>query len=113
MMHSSFIAVTSSNIDGYFYLADERILLIAFKNGGTYRYQDVPFQVVIRFEQAISKGKFFQSEIKNHYITSKLDDAKVALLVRESTPLASTPTRIWPVSIESLIQRHPVLSAVF
>lgn len=110
MMHSSFIAVTSSNIDGYIYLADKRILLIAFKNGGTYRYQDVPFQVVIRFEQAISKGKFFQSEIKNHYITSRLDDTKVALLVREAS---MPPPRIRPVSIESLIQRHPVLSAVF
>ena len=114
-MHPSFISVTSSNIEGYLYLAAKSTLLIAFKSGGTYAYDNVPQSVATGFGNAPSKGKFFQSDIKDRYTTSKLDDAAVANLVsRNAASATSRPPRKKPrVSFESLIQRHPILSAVF
>ena len=115
MMHSAFISVTSSNIEGYLYLAAKSTLLIAFKSGGTYAYDNVPQSVATGFGNAPSKGKFFQSDIKDRYTTSKLDDAAVTNLVSGTAASAtSRPPRKKPrVSFESLIQRHPILSAVF
>lgn len=114
-MHPSFISVTSSNIEGYLYLAAKSTLLIAFKSGGTYAYDNVPQSIATGFGNAPSKGKFFQSDIKDRYTTSKLDDAAVANLVSGNAASAtSRPPRKKPrVSFESLIQRHPILSAVF
>lgn len=114
-MHPSFISVTSSNIEGYLYLAAKSTLLIAFKSGGTYAYDNLPQSVATGFGNAPSKGKFFQSDIKDRYTTSKLDDAAVANLVSGNAASAtSRPPRKKPrVSFESLIQRHPILSAVF
>ncbi len=114
-MHPSFISVTSSNIEGYLYLAAKSMLLIAFKSGGTYAYDNVPQSVATGFGNAPSKGKFFQSDIKDRYTTSKLDDAAVTNLVSGNAASAtSRPPRKKPrVSFESLIQRHPILSAVF
>ena len=114
-MHPSFISVTSSNIEGYLYLAAKSTLLIAFKSGGTYAYDKVPQSVATGFGNAPSKGKFFQSDIKDRYTTSKLDDAAVTNLVSGNAASAtSRPPRKKPrVSFESLIQRHPILSAVF
>ena len=115
MMHSAFISVTSSNIEGYLYLAAQNMLLIAFKSGGTYAYDNVPQSVATGFGNAASKGKFFQADIKDRYTTSKLDDAAVTNLVSGNAASAtSRPPRKKPrVSFESLIQRHPILSAVF
>lgn len=114
-MHPSFISVTSSNIEGYLYLAAKSTLLIAFKSGGTYAYDNVPQSIATGFGNAPSKGKFFQSDIKDRYTTSKLDDAAVANLVSGNAASAtSRPPRKKPrVSFESLIQRPPILSAVF
>lgn len=114
-MHPSFISVTSSNIEGYLYLAAKSTLLIAFKSGGTYAYDNVPQSIATGFGNAPSKGKFFQSDIKDRYTTSKLDDAAVTNLVSGNAASAtSRPPRKKPrVSFESLIQRHPILSAVF
>ena len=114
-MHPSFISVTSSNIEGYLYLAAKSTLLIAFKSGGTYAYDNVPQSVATGFGNAPSKGKFFLSDIKDRYTTSKLDDAAVTNLVSGNAASAtSRPPRKKPrVSFESLIQRHPILSAVF
>lgn len=114
-MHPSFISVTSSNIEGYLYLAAKSTLLIAFKSGGTYAYDNVPQSVATGFGNAPSKGKFFQSDIKDRYTTLKLDDAAVTNLVSGNAASASSrPPRKKPrVSFESLIQRHPILSAVF
>ena len=115
-MHPSFISVTSSNIEGYLYLAAKSTLLIAFKSGGTYAYDNVPQSVATGFGNASSKGKFFQSDIKDRYTTSKLSDADVANLVggnAASAASAKPPRRKPRVSFESLIQQHPILSAVF
>lgn len=115
-MHPSFIPVTSSNIDGYLYLTATNVLLIAFKSGGTYAYENVPQSVATGFGNAPSKGKFFKSDIKDRYATSKPDDMAVANLlggagasVRPGKPRRKRPK----VSLESLIPRYPILTAVF
>ena len=102
--------------NGYLYLAAKSTLLIAFKSGGTYAYDNVPQSVASGFGNAPSKGKFFQSDIKDRYSTSKLDDTEVANLVSGNAAASASarPPRKKPrVSFESLIQRHPILSAVF
>ncbi len=115
-MHPNFTPVTSSNIDGYLYMADRKVLLIAFKSGGTYAYEDVEQPVVAGFVNASSKGKFFQSDIKDRYTTSKLDDMAVANLlgglgasVPPTQPRRKTPR----ITLQSLLPRYPMLNAVF
>lgn len=116
MMHPSFIPVTSSNIDGYLYLTVKNVLLLAFKSGGTYAYENVPQSVATGFGNAPSKGKFFQSDIKDRYTTSKLDDMAVANLLGgagASVPPGKPRRKKPKVSLDSLIPRYPILTAVF
>lgn len=61
------------------------MLLIAFKSGGTYAYEGVSSSTVSDFVNALSKGQFFQSNIKNRYVTSKLDDTELETLLGEVT----------------------------
>ncbi|WP_126448169.1 KTSC domain-containing protein [Sulfuricystis multivorans] len=114
-MHPNLTPVSSSNIDGYLYLADRKILLIAFKNGGVYAYEDVEQPVVTEFAQASSKGKFFQSNIRDRYTTSKLDDMAVAnLLGGMDASVPHQSRRKAPrVTLQSLLLRYPMLNAVF
>ncbi len=114
-MHPNFTPVSSSNIDGYLYMPDRKILLIAFKSGGTYAYEDVEQPVATGFAQAPSKGKFFQSDIKDRYATSKLDDMAVAnLLGGMGASVPPQPRRKAPrVTLQSLLSRYPMLNAVF
>lgn len=115
-MHPQFIPVLSSNIDGYQYLADRNILLVTFKSGGTYAYENVPESVWTGFLNASSKGKFFQSDVKDRYATTKLDDMAVANLLGGTGAAAppGKPRRRKPkVSLDSLILRHPILTAIF
>lgn len=117
MMHPSFIPVTSSNIDGYLYLTAKNLLLLAFKSGGTYAYENLPQSVATGFGNAPSKGKFFLSDIKDRYTTSpKMDDKEVANLLDGAGGSTSPgkPRRKKPkVSLDSLIPRYPILTAVF
>ena len=115
-MHPGLIPVTSSNVAGYQYLSGKSVLLVAFKSGGTYSYDNVPPSVWSNFRSASSKGKFFNSDIEGRYAMSKLDDADVASLLGgsgASTASAKPTRRKTNVSLESLILRHPILAAVF
>lgn len=110
-MHASFCPVLSSNIDGYFYLVDRQVLLIAFKGGKTYAYEHVEPAVVAEFASAPSKGTFFHSEIRERYATSYLDDMAVANLLGglgASGPVAYE--RRGPiVRLESFRPRYPLI----
>lgn len=81
-MHNRLTPVQSSNIDGYVYLGG-KYLVVAFKGGSCYRYDDVPQGVVEVFASAPSKGKYLNQEIKNVFDYELLsDDALEALLAR-------------------------------
>lgn len=56
--------VTSSNLKAIGYDPGNQILQIAFKNGGTYDYYNVPESVYNGLMAASSHGSYFDSHIK-------------------------------------------------
>lgn len=65
--------MTSSAIRGAWYLPARRELELLFTSGRRYRYFGVPASVAERFADALSKGQFFNREIRNHYRCLELD----------------------------------------
>ena len=57
----------SSNITEYGYDEHSRVLRVAFKNGGDYRYLAVPVMAYNLLEKAESKGSYINS-IKTRYM---------------------------------------------
>lgn len=66
------INVTSSNIRSIGYDPKAQALEVEFKSGSLYRYSGVPASVYDTFVAAPSKGRFFDSRIKDRYPTVKL-----------------------------------------
>ena len=44
-----------------------------FGSGRRYRYANVPANVAHRFAEAASKGRFYNSEIRNRFACTQLD----------------------------------------
>lgn len=65
--------MTSTAISGAWYLPARRELELLFTSGRRYRYFGVPRAVAERFSGALSKGQFFNREIRNHYRCLELD----------------------------------------
>jgi len=63
--------VDSSNIDRIGY--QDRKLIVEYKSGLMYAYNDVPEHVWNEFKLAESKGRFMNSEIKNKYLFERLN----------------------------------------
>jgi hypothetical protein len=63
--------VDSSNIDRIGY--QDRKLIVEYKSGLMYAYNDVPEHVWNEFKIAESKGRFMNSEIKNKYLFKRLN----------------------------------------
>jgi lysyl-tRNA synthetase class 2 len=59
--------LASSNLAGYDYQEDTRLLKITFQSGRTYIFNDVPQDVVDGLAQASSPGQYFNANIKNTY----------------------------------------------
>ena len=57
----------SSVIRGAWYLPERRQLDLLFTSGRRYVYSDVPVSVANGFAEAPSKGRFYNSEIRNRY----------------------------------------------
>lgn len=68
------IKVQSSNIKSCEYEAETEILTVTFHRGGTYRYYDVPNEVIEGLLESKSSGKYFHAHIRNKYQTEKLQD---------------------------------------
>ncbi len=64
------VEVQSSNVKAISF--HEGTLEVEFKNGGVYRYQDVPGEVFERMKSATSVGRFFNSEIRGQYTSEKI-----------------------------------------
>lgn len=115
-MHRAMIPVLSSNIDGYRYLNDRELLLIAFKGGKVYAYEDVPEAEIIGFMNAKSKGTYFGKMIKNVYKTAPpLDEMAVAniLFGLEMTSQQKPSPRRVSTLLPQLQLKYPMLSAIF
>ena len=52
-------------------------LYVRFKNGGVYRYLNVPLETYEALVISNSKGQFLAANIKNHFEFEKLDAALV------------------------------------
>lgn len=70
------VPVESSSIDSVGY--EKNVLEVRFRNGGLYRYFDVPEQAVVSLMGAESKGRFFNEEIRGRYPASKLRPPQAA-----------------------------------
>jgi KTSC domain-containing protein len=66
------IRVSSTNIRSVGYDEGAQILEVEFKSGGVYSYKGVPKNVHQQFMAAPSKGRFFDTSIKDKYPTTKL-----------------------------------------
>lgn len=66
----------SSNLAGYDYDPKAKLLTITFKNGGSYKYIDVPEATFALFKQSESKGSFLSSKIKGIHKHEKIEEKK-------------------------------------
>ena len=62
----------SSNIKSVSYDSDTKDMTTVFKGDSKYVYRDIPSDTYKKFTESNSAGKFFYSNIKNHYKYSKL-----------------------------------------
>ena len=60
-------------IYGAWYLPNRRSLDLMFGSGRRYRYANVPANVAHRFAEAASKGRFYNSEIRNRFACTQLN----------------------------------------
>ena len=67
-MHVDSTAITDIDYD-----AERAKLLVRFQSGERYVYVGVPPEVCRSFVEADSKGRFFQSRIRDRYPFNKLD----------------------------------------
>lgn len=114
-MHPKMIPVTSSNIDGYQYVASSQLLLVTFRSGEVYMYEFVPQDVVRDFANATSKGTFFGKEIRSTYPTTKLNAVELEQILDNATPVPAAPPvpRKRILSLKQLVSHYPILNAVF
>ena len=55
------------------YDTDKRILTLKFRIGGTYAYSAVPEKIYNELVSAISKGRYYNTKIKNRYVSRRLN----------------------------------------
>ena len=63
----------SSNIKAVSYDDEKKTLLVEFKMGGKYVYEEVPAELYESFEKAESAGKFFFVNVRGKYKFNKLN----------------------------------------
>jgi len=69
--------VKSSNLESVGYDPDKRELLVKFKNGGVYRYSNVPAQHWAKLiDDDTSAGAYFHNHIRGAYDFERLDAPK-------------------------------------
>ncbi len=64
--------VESSSLRSIGYDRVTRVLEIEFRGGRTYRYRDVPPELVGELKRAASKGQFFQSFVRDRFETTRV-----------------------------------------
>jgi hypothetical protein len=66
---------TRPTILGAWYVPHRQQLDLLFAGGRRYRYANVPIQVAHRFAAALSKGRFYNEEIRNRFACTELGEA--------------------------------------
>lgn len=65
----------SSNVDAVGYDKNERVLRVAFRNGGTYDYTGVPPSAHTELWNAPSIGRYVHEEVKPRFVQHKVEEA--------------------------------------
>ena len=63
----------SPMIRGAWYLPNRKQLDLLFGSGRRYRYSNVPADIARRFAEAVSKGRFYNAEIRGRFDCNELD----------------------------------------
>jgi hypothetical protein len=73
------LTMASSNVEEIWYGCpgcenndSQEVLYVRFKNGGIYKYFDVPLGVVIKFVETASPGRFVWNELRGVYSYQKI-----------------------------------------
>ena len=64
----------SSVIRGAWYMTERRELDLIFTSGRRYIYSGVPMAVAEAFRDALSKGRFYNAEIRNRFPCRRADE---------------------------------------
>ena len=67
---------SSRSIEAAVYDPPQAILEVSFRSGASYRYLDVPPEVYDQFLLAESKGRYFNTYIRNRYAYAKIPAVK-------------------------------------
>ena len=62
----------SSNLKNSTYNVDTKELVVEFKKGGQYSYEDVPISIFTKMRMAESQGSYFSKNISKSYKYKKL-----------------------------------------
>jgi hypothetical protein len=65
--------IESSNLKTTIYDTESNTLIVEFKNGFKYEYDDVPHNIYAQFRLSESQGKFFNTKISKIFKYKKLD----------------------------------------
>lgn len=68
--------LASSNLKSIRYNTKTEELVVWFRSGGVYQYDDVPLSMVRRLKRAASRGKFFHKYIRFNYTYTMLKPAR-------------------------------------
>ena len=85
----------------------ERTLDVTFVSGLRYRYHDVPEEVHERMQRAFAKGRFFNTQIRDHFRHTRVG-------ARDSSHAATTHVRHTPRGDRAkiLVNSHPAARIV-
>jgi len=65
--------IDSSTIVKSIYDTEAKDMIVEFKNGTQYRYEEVPHSTYTKFRMSESQGKFFSSDIAKKFKYTKLE----------------------------------------
>jgi hypothetical protein len=65
--------IESSNLKTTEYDSDSKKLVVEFKNGIKYEYDEVPHNIYAQFRLSESQGKFFNTQIAKTFKYKKID----------------------------------------
>jgi hypothetical protein len=65
--------IESSNLKSTEYDTESKKLVVEFKNGFKYEYDEVPHNIYAQFRLSDSQGKFFNTQIAKTFKYKKLD----------------------------------------
>jgi hypothetical protein len=68
-----FCEIDSSNLKNSVYDTEDKKLVVEFKNGVKYEYEEVPHNIFAQMRLSDSQGKFFNTKIAKVYKYKKLE----------------------------------------